>query len=355
MLGWIKGLQESGKEVKVFVERKSALENYSLLTPDLIDSSTDSYLSNFSLLSSPKQLLRLYKRLLEEKPSLIILRIEMNLRSLIILFNVLLSRFTFVIYLQWPIKGLIFPKRVIRRMLQYFLRVPFISPVKSYDLDWAGNDPKIGRAKRDIRFIPFSISEKPKIREIRKKTGNSLKFISVGKYVERKQQLQLVHSVLNNKEFIKSGSTLDIFGEISNDEHRKTYSELKDFLTRFDLEKRVKLHHNVSNIDLLGQLYHFDAFILISKHEPASFSQIEAMSFGLPIIIKAGNGTANYLKHGCGGFIVRDSIELDLAITRIIEVTDFRRNCDVVNRDTILSLCNPRLTAEAIISLQDYV
>ena len=53
--------------------------------------------------------------------------------------------------------------------------------------------------------------------------------------------------------------------------------------------------YNLNHQETLDKIKDCDIFLLLSDSEPASISNIEAMAFGKPIIIKSGNGTANYL------------------------------------------------------------
>ena len=50
-----------------------------------------------------------------------------------------------------------------------------------------------------------------------------------------------------------------------------------------------------------------DLFIIPSTKEPASISQLEAMSYSLPVICADKNGTACYVEEGVNGYLFRDN------------------------------------------------
>jgi glycosyltransferase EpsD len=68
---------------------------------------------------------------------------------------------------------------------------------------------------------------------------------------------------------------------------------------------RVVIHKNVPYAEIQERMKDYDILVLMSDDETCSFSQIEAMSNGLAVIINADNGSANYVVHGVNGFIVR--------------------------------------------------
>ena len=55
-----------------------------------------------------------------------------------------------------------------------------------------------------------------------------------------------------------------------------------------------------------------DLFVIPSTREMASISQIEAMSYSLPVICSDSNGSACYVEHGVTGYLFRDCDKEDL-------------------------------------------
>jgi len=64
-----------------------------------------------------------------------------------------------------------------------------------------------------------------------------------------------------------------------------------------------------------------DIFVLPTNHDPASFTTLEAMSFGLVTITTDVDGSAGYIKPGENGFIFRkgNSAELVNALKKLIQ------------------------------------
>jgi glycosyltransferase involved in cell wall biosynthesis len=95
----------------------------------------------------------------------------------------------------------------------------------------------------------------------------------------------------------------DIFGEI-NFEELSYYNECDDFLLSNNISNIV-LYKNIPYREIQERMSDYDILVLMSDDETCSFSQIEAMSNGLAVIINADNGSANYVVHNINGFIVR--------------------------------------------------
>ena len=252
-----------------------------------------------------------FKRLVKEirilTPNYIVVRVEMNIASLIFLLAVKSTRIPFIIYMQWPLLGLDPIRKQIQSLIAMVTSTVIITPSLSRFDPWTNYVASQDFCKK-VFLLPFSVPIRvSKIKTPKKTEGDSaLLFLTVGKFQSRKGHLESIKTLLNNEKFISSNSRVTIIGEVTTDEHTRVFREISDFLLTEVHGERVQLRINLSHSDALKELSNCDVFFLLSSCEPASVANIEAMSFGKPVIIRNGNGTANYVRSGIGGFVVSD-------------------------------------------------
>lgn len=78
------------------------------------------------------------------------------------------------------------------------------------------------------------------------------------------------------------------------------------------MEDYAEIKTNLPRKDMDAEYAGADLFVIPSTGEPASVSQLEAMSFSLPVICSDKNGTACYVEDGVTGYLFRDMDEADL-------------------------------------------
>lgn len=354
MLGWLEGLQKLGIQYTILVRKKSSSEDYSLGEPQLIDPNVKEYKIHFYDLFLLHRLFVLKEIIKVHNPSLIILRLEMDFTSFIMLFNVILSKKPFAVYQQWPILGLSSIKKIVRHVLMSLLGVPFFSPVLSKKNEWIGHYDFESENFRIPRFIPFAVQTHSHVHEkVNFAHAEGLKFVTVGKFQRRKNHLKAIEALINNPRFAETNSSLDLFGEVSSQEHQEELLQLLRQIEDWKVQDKVFIHINVDHKRLLNYLRDFDIFFMLSESEPASISNIEAMSFGLPVIIFQGNGTGNYLQNGYGGFIVSSFSEFSDKISFFLDnpsvLSDFSQN----NLNSVRNFNSPIEVAKQISNLSE--
>lgn len=92
--------------------------------------------------------------------------------------------------------------------------------------------------------------------------------------------------------------SLTIVGSTGNLKRENYYLKLKAKVDNLKLNDVIELEKNVPYFNMGHYYKRNQVFILPSTNEPASVSQMEAMSYGLAIICTEDNGTAHYIKHG---------------------------------------------------------
>lgn len=357
LLGWLLGLKLLNVNYKVVVQTKSLFEDYSLGVPEKIDPRSSNYkFSNFSKMNFSSYCL-LYKKIRSIKPSIIVFRLEMNFTSFLMLANIIFSRIPFIIYDQWPIVGISKLKKFIRFILNTFLQAPIITPVYSYNDEWIGNSIAESFECKKVNFLPFGmpVFDQAVLNKSGSHSAKPIRLVSIGKYQFRKNHLKVIKQLSLNRDFMKSNVELEIIGELTQSEHIKVLNKINQQIISSELKNKIKLTHNLNHRETLDKIKACDVFLLLSDSEPASISNIEAMAFGKPVIVKSGNGTANYLNKDLGGFIVLDFNEFSEKISYLIQEVKEREKFGENNIQSIKLISDPVDTAHRLLKIAETI
>lgn len=172
-------------------------------------------------------------------------------------------------------------------------------------------------------FVPFVME--PRLSPEKKEwfRDGKIHILCVGKYEVRKNILMLLEVFLQLVDVYDLNLT--VTGECA-DHFEKEYKEkLEKFILENGLSERVKLLENLEYEQMDGLYAQADLFVLPSTREPASVSQLEAMSFSVPVICSDTNGTACYVEEGRVGYLFRDNCREDLYATIFKCVSDRER------------------------------
>lgn len=125
--------------------------------------------------------------------------------------------------------------------------------------------------------------------------------INVGRLTAQKNQKLLISSFFQFSKFYPEYKLI-ILGEGS------LYGELKDLIEKLGVNDRIFL------MGAREDIYKFylvsDFFISTSEIEGLSLSHLEALSFGLPLVVTKTGGTDEIVKEGVNGFFINEfSIE----------------------------------------------
>lgn len=126
-------------------------------------------------------------------------------------------------------------------------------------------------------------------------------FLCVARFVEWKNHMLLL-SVYKNL-FEKYPVHLTIVGEAVSDIQKAFYAKVVKYIQDNHMENAVTLIRNANRDQVFEQYEKADVFLLPSK-EPISVSQLEAMSFSLPVICSDLPGKATYVKNNLNGYLV---------------------------------------------------
>ena len=183
------------------------------------------------------------------------------------------------------------------------------------------------------KYVPFvmPVNYGFEDRKSRERGNDRIRLIEIGKYENRKNHILMVMSAVTlMKEY---DIELVIIGECSSDTHQKYYDMLETKIGELSKQRpyikdRIHLLANVPYQDMEKEYKKADIMVIPSTAEPASISQLEAMSYSLPVICSEKNGTACYVENGVNGFLFKDNDEESLtdAIGRIIASKNMRND-----------------------------
>ena len=173
-----------------------------------------------------------------------------------------------------------------------------------------------GTVRGNSFYIPFAMKTAVSIQDLekkREKKSEKIRILCIGKFETRKNHLMLLETFLTlYKEF---SIELYLVGEVSTNHHRTYYKKVNEFICRHHLEECVITKVNLSRTEVMAEYMEADLFILPSTKEFASISQLEAMSYALPVICSDENGTANYVENGINGYLFKDNDQESLCRT----------------------------------------
>lgn len=257
---------------------------------------------------------KLAKILKEKQADLVILRE----RSVYCIFAYLVCRFRnikCILYNQTPLWDNQPPRndlshRIVKKLTPAVRMTPVLG------------DSATGYFDPQAAYIPFVIE--PHLAPAQKSffAENRIHILCVGKYEERKHQLMLLEIMTHL--LPEYPVFLTLVGEASTPHHKNYLQKVNAYITEHHLNTHVAVHVNCPP-DSMGDFYRSaDLFVLPSTGEFASVSQLEAMSYSLPVIVSDTNGTACYVENGKNGFLFhdKDPSDLEAKITDIIRDTN---------------------------------
>lgn len=152
-----------------------------------------------------------------------------------------------------------------------------------------------------------------------------IQILCIGKFEPRKNHKMLMEAVAKVMQETGEEIHLTIIGEATNRHQKQFFEEVKNFVDENHYESFVTLLTNIPR-DLTNHYYlETDIFVIPSTREMASVSQLEAMSFSIPVICSDTNGTSCYVEEGKTGYLFTDCNMEDLK-RKIKEMVSDRKN-----------------------------
>ncbi len=161
-------------------------------------------------------------------------------------------------------------------------------------------------------FVPFVVE--PQISPFEKKyfKNNHINVLCIGKYEPRKHHMMLMDVLKEISDFLGEKYHLTVIGEATGRLQKEFYFKVESYVKDNHYEDTVTLLTNVPKDITNNYFKEADIYVIPSTDEMASISQLEAMSFSIPVICSDTNGSACYVHDGENGYQFRDCDKDDL-------------------------------------------
>lgn len=369
MVGWVETLISRKVDVHIIANRREFSENHDRVKPIILPSNLCNIPRILHIprnwrmkLSSPK-ISNIRSELQKVEPNRIVLRFELDVTSVKNLISARLSGVPVYIYTQWPVIDMPIIKKMIMLFLVRLLRMPGFSPVYQYgksvnDFERTGNRNKIdfkgdmnNRSQLNslIKWMPFTLPESYTtiVTDIGKKQKESkFQFVTIGKFISRKNHRMMIETFCRNQNFMKSDSELIIIGECTTVEHESLYKDLVRILQVYGASDKIRILRNLSHEKVQEFLRQSEVFLLQSLDEPASISVLEAMGNASLLILNPASGTADYAGIDFGSLASTSEVELDQCINKVLEDKSFVERIQTRNAQTYQEFFSNRVVGD---------
>lgn len=318
----MKGLIEHGHEVCFISHYAAAIEDYSYVTPVVLGYSRLYRLLDYLYVKvihrkRPEAIVfkiqhgfpplgKLWKLICDFGPDVVILR-ERSMYSMAAYLICRKKGFPCILYNQNPLWSepakTDLAHRIVGRMTPKLRMTPVMGVKK-----------KGACIRENDFFVPFVMEPQRSPGERSYFADDTVHILCIGKYEPRKHHLmllQVVEELLGGKAPYKIRLTL--VGEATMGFQKEYCGQVRRYVADHHLEDIVTVKTNVPRREMEAEYLAADLYVIPSTREMASVSQLEAMSYSLPVICSDRNGTASYVEDGLTGYQFRDCDQKDLA------------------------------------------
>ncbi len=308
----MKGLVQEGHEVRFISHYAALIEDYSCVTPIVLGYSALYRLIDFLYVKvihrkDPTAIVfkiqhgfppmgKLKRLICGFAPDLVILR-ERSVYSMAAYHICKKKGYPCILYNQNPLWSeppkTDFAHRLVARMTPALRMTPVMGAKK----------PGTVVRKNDY-FVPFVVNPQRAPEERTYFADGRVHILCIGKYEIRKHHLMLLQAARQLKDKYEIHVTL--VGEATNHFQKEYCEQVRRYVAEHHMEDMAVVKTNVARRDMEREYLAADLYVIPSTLEMASVSQLEAMSYSLPVIVSDTNGTACYVEDGVTGFWFRD-------------------------------------------------
>ena len=314
----MKGLVEHGHEVCFISHYAAIIEDYSYVTPIVLGYSPLYRLIDFLYVKvlhrkDPTAIVfkiqhgfppmgKLRRLIREFSPDVVILR-ERSVYSMAAYHICKKQGYPCILYNQNPLWSGPKKKDMFHRLVDRLSPEVRMTPVM-------GVKKKGTSIKENDYFVPFVVEPQRAPEERTYFTDDTIHILCIGKYEIRKHHLMLLDVVRQLQE--KYRIQLTLVGEATNHFQKEYCEQVRKFVAEHHMENVVTVKINVPRSEMEREYLAADVYVIPSTLEMASVSQLEAMSYSMPVICSDANGTACYVEDGVTGYQFRDCDAEDL-------------------------------------------
>lgn len=313
--GWIK----RGDEVTFISYYTAIIEDYSYIKPIVLGFSKWYYPIDWLYVNVIKRhdpgntafkinhgfppILRIRKVMKTQKPDLVIMR-DRTLYTIVA--NLFCRRYGYkaVLYNQSPLWDKPPKQDFIHKLVRKMTPEKRMTPV-------IGCESEEKQIEKGSYFVPFVVEPQMTPKEKKYFLDNKIEILSIGKFEPRKHHIMLSGIIGELSKEIPD-IHLTIIGEATGRLQKEHLQEVKAYIKEHRLEDYVTIKINVPRKETDEYFKRTDVFVIPSTREMASISQLEAMSFSIPVIISEKNGAACYVEGGQSGYLFKDCDREDL-------------------------------------------
>lgn len=164
--------------------------------------------------------------------------------------------------------------------------------------------------KENDYFVPFVVEPRQRSAERTYFADDTVHILCIGKYESRKHHIMLLQTAEQLRKRYKIHVTL--VGEATTRFQKEYCEQVKAYVEDHGLQDIAEVKTNVARGEMEREYLAADVYVIPSTLEMASVSQLEAMSYALPVICSDTNGTACYVEDGVTGYLFRDCEQADL-------------------------------------------
>ncbi len=311
----IQALREAGHEVAFFALRQGYTEWHEILQPHIFGRSGLTKLAyrvvrpqnlfRFDQRYALPEIGRFLKAFHTFRPTVVIIRNPDTAFGFLALFASLSLRSHPILYVQRPK----YSSPAWRLWSQRVSNAPVITPV-------LGDMDKCPIANRNTYYVPFVMHAATAPEHKQWFSDGFINIITIAKFYKRKNHNLLLDSLAR----VEFDFRLTIIGECQNEEQKKVYYEMINYLEAKHLIDRTQVLTNLSYVQVQALYPQHDLFVLPSSNEPAAVSPLEAMAHGLPVICSDTSGTRCYIVDDYNGAIFKtgDVEDLSNKILRLV-------------------------------------
>lgn len=327
----MKGLIEHGHEVCFISHYAAIIEDYSYVTPIVLGYSRlyrlidylyvkvihrkDPEAIVFKIQHGFPPMCRLRKLICGFGPDVVILR-ERSVYSMAAYWICRRKGYPCILYNQNPLWSEPEKRDLAHRLVGSLTPRLRMTPV----MGAKGADKSI---KENDYFVPFVIEPQKAPGERVYFAEDEVHILCIGKYEIRKHHLLLLEAVemlLRERQDrhetdatgMHGGIRLTLVGEATGHFQKEYCEKVRRYVREHHMEEIVTVKTNVPRDRMEEEYLAADVYVIPSTREMASVSQLEAMSYSLPVICSDANGTACYVEDGETGYLFRDCSLEDL-------------------------------------------
>lgn len=182
----------------------------------------------------------------------------------------------------------------------------------------------------DVLITPNGIDATP-WRSVNPEAHTGIRILAVQRLASRKRTSALINAFAKARGGLDAGSASLQLVVVGDGPQRK---RLQSLIKHLGLEDSVTLVGRKSTNEIRGLMAVSDFFVQPSVHESFGIAALEARTAGLPVIVREGTGTAEFIRSGIEGVQVRNDACLARAIGTLATDHELRQMITNHNRST---------------------